>query len=68
MDNYAIGDFNYKNYTVQLSLDEDRPEKFQLNISTLRGIILQSFFFNDAGEVIDRLEDVKLKVEKDIWE
>lgn len=59
---------DYKSYTVQLTLEEDRPQKFQLNISTLRGIILQSCFFNDGEEVIETLEGIKLKVKKDIWE
>lgn len=63
---YAIGEQSYKYYSVDINdIDEDNDKKYVMNISTMRRIILQSIFFDDATEIAHHLKNVNLKLEKD---
>lgn len=65
---YAIGEHGYNYYSLDINdIDEENDKKYIMNISTLRCIILQSIFFDEANEIVHHLEGVKLKVEKDLW-
>lgn len=67
-DYYASGRYNYKNYSISINdYDEEVDKIYVLTISTMRCIVLQYFYFNEAYEALEQLPNVKLKIEKDIW-
>lgn len=67
-DYYASGKHNYKNYSISINdFDEEEDKKYVLNISTMRCIVLRYFYFNEAHEALQHLNDIKLKIEKEIW-
>ena len=64
---YAIGEGNNKCYSIAINdVKEGNGKKYILNISTMRSLLLQSVFFDTAEEIADHLDNVNLKLEKDI--
>lgn len=64
-DYYASGKHNYKNYSISINdFDEEIDKKYVLTISTMRCIVLQYIYFNEANEVLQHLQDNNLKIEK----
>lgn len=61
----AIGEYNYKYYSIDINdIKEDIDKKYILNICTMRCIILQSIFFDEATEIVNQLEGIDLNVQK----
>jgi hypothetical protein len=59
----ASGEYNYKFYSICFKdYDADSTKKYIMDISTMRCIILQTVYFDEAVEVALYLENVKLKV------
>ena len=67
-DYYASGRHNYRNYSISINdFDEEEDKKYVLTISTMRCVVLQYIYFNEALDVLQHLSDIKLKIEKEVW-
>ena len=63
---YALGEYDYRYYSIAINdFEEESNSKYILTISTMRYIILQSIFFDEAKEIFHYLENVNFKVEND---